>query len=103
LNVHALVNRLSMVIAVLTTAPLTCRLIAFTDLSCLEEKEGGGCQSCGFTVDRDVNAARNILARGVRFAPVALPVEAMVQEPSGGNPESRWKRVNELRLHEPTS
>jgi putative transposase len=61
------------------------------------------CQSCGFTVDRDVNAARNILARGVRFAPIALPVEAMVQEPLVGNPESRWKRVNELRLHEPTS
>jgi putative transposase len=32
-------------------------------------------------VDRDVNAARNILARGVRFAPFALPGEAMVQEP----------------------
>ena len=40
------------------------------------------CPSCRVCVDRDVNAARNILARGVRFAPVALPVEAMVQEPS---------------------
>jgi len=29
-------------------------------------------------VDRDVNAARNILARGLRFRPDALPVEAMV-------------------------
>jgi len=29
-------------------------------------------------IDRDVNAARNILARGLRFRPVALPVEAMV-------------------------
>ncbi|MGA3107890.1 MAG: transposase [Candidatus Bathyarchaeia archaeon] len=68
-----------------------------------EEKRLLRCPSCRVNVDRDVNAARNILARGVRFAPIALPVEAMVQEPSEGNPESRWKRVNELRPHEPTS
>jgi len=55
------------------------------------------------SVDRDENAARNILARGVRFAPIALPAEAMGQESSIGNPESRWKRVNELKPHEPTS
>ena len=53
-----------------------------------EENRTLKCRSCGFTVDRDVNAARNILARGVRFAPVALPVEAMVQGPLIGNPES---------------
>ncbi len=39
------------------------------------------CTGCGLAIDRDVNAARNILARGVRFAPVGLPREAMVQEP----------------------
>ncbi len=68
-----------------------------------EENRLLNCPSCRVSVDRDVNAARNILARGVRFAPIALPVEAMVQEPSVGNPESRWKRVNESRLREPTS
>jgi transposase len=46
-----------------------------------EEKRLLTCQSCGFRVDRDVNAARNILARGLRFSPVAHPVEAMVAEP----------------------
>ncbi len=69
-----------------------------------EENRTLKCPSCRVSVDRDVNAARNILARGVRFAPIALPIEAMVQEPrSAGNPESRWKRVNELKPHEPTS
>ena len=47
-----------------------------------EENRKLKCPSCRVSVDRDVNAARNILERGVRFAPIALPVEAMVQEPS---------------------
>jgi putative transposase len=43
-----------------------------------EENRQLKCSSCGFMVDRDVNAARNILARGVRFAPFASASEAMV-------------------------
>jgi|GEM_PF-6350146 hypothetical protein len=41
------------------------------------------CPGCKTTVDRDVNAARNIAAKGgVRFAPEGPAGEAMVQEPS---------------------
>jgi len=46
-----------------------------------EENRTLKCPSCGFTVDRDVNAARNILVagmRGLRFSPVAPAIEAMV-------------------------
>jgi putative transposase len=46
-----------------------------------EENRKLKCHSCDFTVDRDVNAARNILAKGlraVRFAAVAPALEAMV-------------------------
>lgn len=39
------------------------------------------CPKCSVVVDRDVNASRNILERGMRFVPTALPVEAMVEEP----------------------
>src|SRR5208282_6081081 len=46
-----------------------------------EENRKLTCAKCEFTVDRDVNAARNILAGGVRFAPFASASEAMVQEP----------------------
>jgi putative transposase len=46
-----------------------------------EENRQLKCPRCGFAVDRDVNAARNILAGGVRFAPFASASEAMVQEP----------------------
>jgi len=45
-----------------------------------EENRQLHCPSCGLTIDRDVNAARNILARGLRFKPVGSVNEAMVQE-----------------------
>jgi len=68
-----------------------------------EENRQLHCPTCDVKMDRDVNAARNILARGVRFAPIALPVEAMVQEPrTAGNPESRWERVN-VKAYAPKS
>ena len=47
-----------------------------------EENRTLRCPSCGYTVDRDVNAAKNILARGMRFVPIAPASEAMVQEPA---------------------
>lgn len=37
------------------------------------------CPECKIPMDRDVNAARNILARGLRFGPDALPSERMKQ------------------------
>ncbi|MCJ7455264.1 transposase [Candidatus Bathyarchaeota archaeon] len=45
-----------------------------------EENRKLRCVVCGVTVDRDVNAARSILARGMRFVPLAPALEAMVQE-----------------------
>ena len=37
------------------------------------------CAQCRTLVDRDLNGAENILARGMRFVPIALPGEGMKQ------------------------
>jgi len=47
-----------------------------------EENRKLKCAGCGFRVDRDENAARNILARALRFGAVGPAIEAMVQERS---------------------
>ena len=46
-----------------------------------EENRQLHCPNCGLTIDRDENAARNIVARGLRFRPVGSASEAVVQEP----------------------
>jgi len=56
-----------------------------------EENRKQTCPNCNSRVDRDVNAALNIAAKGARFAPVASPSEAMVAESPTGNPQSRWR------------
>lgn len=43
-----------------------------------EENRMQTCPRCRFRIDRDVNAALNIAARGVRFAPFALPSEGVM-------------------------
>ena len=47
-----------------------------------EENRQLHCPSCKHSVDRDVNAARNILALGLRFRPEGSANEAMVLEPA---------------------
>lgn len=58
----------------------TCATCGCRITECAERKVW--CPKCGALEDRDVNAARNILAKGgLRFGPNALPSEAVVEEP----------------------
>ncbi len=45
----------------------------------LEENRNVSCPKCGLYIDRDVNAAKNILTRGMRFIPDAVQGEVMKQ------------------------
>ncbi|MEK0339412.1 MAG: zinc ribbon domain-containing protein, partial [Nitrosopumilus sp.] len=44
-----------------------------------EENRMMTCNSCKIIVDRDINASRNILNRGMRFVPHAVQSEVMKQ------------------------
>jgi len=55
----------------------TCAVCGRATTECAERKVW--CAQCRTLVDRDVNGARNILARGMRFVPIALPGEGMKQ------------------------
>ena len=54
-----------------------------------EENRMLRCSSCGYTVDRDVNAAKNILARALRFGAIGLTSEAMVAEPASARQSAK--------------
>jgi putative transposase len=66
-----------------------------------EENRQLHCPKCGLTIDRDVNAAKNIVARGLRFKPVGSASEAMVQEPNAG--QTRPKVIPKVDADQSTS
>lgn len=71
----------------------TCSICGSRITECAERKVW--CIQCRTLVDRDVNAARNILTKGgLRFGPYGQQGEAMVVESSHGNPHSRLLEVS---------
>ncbi|MEX2348385.1 MAG: transposase, partial [Nitrosopumilaceae archaeon] len=51
-----------------------------------EEHREISCPTCKSSVDRDVNAARNILLRGTQVVPDGIAGEAVMTEPSSNEP-----------------
>ena len=64
-----------------------------------EENRQLHCPSCKHIVNHDVNAARNILALGLRFRPEGSANEAMVLEPA----IAVIQKVNADQLTHPTT
>jgi putative transposase len=75
-----------------------CAICGSPIIECTERKVY--CPNCNRIVDRDENAALNIVKRGLRFKPVGFASEAMVKEPLKRNPLSRCEPV---ALHHPKS
>jgi putative transposase len=67
-----------------------CAICDSKVVECAERKVW--CTKCKTLVDRDENAAKNILARGLRFKPIGLPREARK-----GNPVKELKTEVILR------
>jgi len=60
-----------------------------------EEQRKMFCSSCKTSIDRDVNAARNVLLRGTRVVPDETTSEAVMAEP--GNKEPAICRVDAVK------
>jgi putative transposase len=74
----------------------TCAICGSEISECTERKVY--CHQCNHLMDRDENAALNIVQRGLRFKPDGFAGEAMVKERLTPNPLSRCEPV---ALHHP--
>jgi len=66
-----------------------------------EENRMMKCIKCNITIDRDINASKNILARGVRFTPNAPQVEAMKQFKDAESIVASQKKRDKLTVYVP--
>ncbi len=87
-HVVALFRFLSMPVKYVKAAGTSSKCAVCGSKIVLEEHRMLFCPSCKKSVDRDVNAARNILAAGLaggtKVVPDGAANEAMVEEPSSG-------------------